>query len=346
MEAIESCRTPALGGQVYHCTPCDQFRYSYHSCQNRHCPKCGNNGATTWLARQRDLLLPVPHFLVTFTLPESLRKLGRSHQKLIYNLLFRTSTAALQKLARDPRFVGGQLGLVGVLQTWTRDLRYHPHIHYLVPAGGLSADGQQWLPAKHPHFLVPVKALGKIFRAKFRDALKKTSLYLQLPPQIWNQDWVVDCEPVGSGQTTLKYLAPYVFRVALSNNRILKLENGQVTFRYQDGQTKMPKRVTLPAPEFIRRFLQHVLPHRFQKVRCFGFFRSQRRQQLQQIKASLGVPTTAKDSLPQPLLTDDTSKQPGPKVIRCPQCGHPMQLVEQLPRQNLTSSPPPPIRSP
>lgn len=345
IEAIENCRTPALGGQVYHGSPCDQFRYSYHSCQNRHCPKCGHDGATTWLARQRDRLLPVPHFLVTFTLPDCLRKLGRSHQKLIYNLLFPTSTAALQKLARDPRFVGGQLGLVGVLQTWTRDLRYPPHIHYLVPAGGLSAEGQ-WLPAKHPKFLLPVKALGKIFRAKFRDALKKTSLYLLLPPQIWNQDWVVDCEPVGSGQAALKYLAPYIFRVALSNHRILKLENGQVTFRYQDGQTKMPKRATLPAPEFIRRFLQHVLPHRFQKVRCFGFFRSQRRQQLQQIKASLAVPTTAKDSLPQPLPTHDTPNQPGPKVIPCPQSGRPMQLVEQLPRQKLTPVAPRSIRPP
>lgn len=203
-----------------------------------------------------------------------------------------------------------------------------------------------WLPAKHFKFLVPVKALGKIFRAKFRDALKKTSLDLQLPPQIWNQDWVVDCEPVGSGQATLKYLAPYVFRVALSNHRILKLQDGQVTFRYQDGQTKMPKRATLPASEFIRRFLQHVLPHRFQKVRCFGFFRSQRRQQLQHIKASLAVPTTANDSLPQPLPTDDTPNQPGPKVIRCPQCARPMQLVEQLPRQKLTPVAPRSIRPP
>jgi hypothetical protein len=122
MEAIENCRTPALGGQVYHCARCDQFRYSYHSCQNRHCPKCGNQAATDWLARQRDRLLHVPHFLLTFTLPDCLRKLARSHQKLIYNLLFRTSAAALQKLARDPRFVGGQLGLVAVLQTWTRHL--------------------------------------------------------------------------------------------------------------------------------------------------------------------------------------------------------------------------------
>jgi hypothetical protein len=198
MEAIENCRTEALGGQVYHCAACDQFRYSYHSCQNRHCPKCGNQGATTWLARQQDRLLPVPHFLVTFTLPDPLRQLARSHQKLIYNLLFRTSATALQKLARDPRFVGGQLGLVGVLQTWTRDLHFHPHIHYLVPAGGLSAEGH-WLPAKHAKFLVPVKALGKIFRAQFRDALKKTALFPQLPHTTWQQPWVVHCEPVGSG---------------------------------------------------------------------------------------------------------------------------------------------------
>jgi hypothetical protein len=344
MEAIENCRTEALGGQVYHCTSCDHYRYSYHSCQNRHCPKCRNDEATTWLARQQKLLLPVIHFLVTFTLPDPLRQLARSHQKLIYNLLFRTSAAALQKLARDPRFVGGQLGLVGVLQTWTRDLRYHPHIHYLIPAGGLSRDGQ-WLPAKHPRFLVPVKALGKIFRAKFRDTLKKTPLYPQVPPQVWNQDWVVDCEPVGSGQATLKYLAPYVFRVALSNNRILKLQDGQVTFRYQDGQTKTQKLATLPAPEFIRRFLQHVLPHRFQKVRYYGLFRAQQRPRLQQLQAWLAVTPKAEDPT-QFAPSPDTPAEPHLKVIRCPQCGRPMQPVERLPRQKPASSPPPPIRSP
>jgi predicted RNA-binding Zn-ribbon protein involved in translation (DUF1610 family) len=344
---MEDCRTEALGGQVYHCTSCDQFRYSYHSCQNRHCPKCGNQGATTWLARQQDLLLPVPHFLVTFTLPDSLRKLARSHQKLVYNLLFRASAAALQKLARDPRFVGGQLGLVGVLQTWTRDIRYHPHVHYLVPAGGLSADGQQWLPAKHPRFLVPVKALAKIFRAKFRHVLKKSPLYSQVPAELWTQPWVVHCEPAGSGQAVLKYLAPYLFRVALSNNRILKLENGQVTFRYQDGQTKRPKLATLPASQFIRRFLQHVLPHRFQKLRYFGFFRSQQRQQLQQIKTSLAVPTSAKDSLStQAPPADNAPTDLASKLIRCPQCGAPMQRVEQLPRHNLTPPASGPIRPP
>jgi Putative transposase len=189
---------------------------------------------------------------------------------------------------------------------------------------------------------VPVKALGKIFRAKFRAALKKTSLDPQVPPPTWKQNWVVHCEPAGSGQAVLKYLAPYVFRVALSNNRILKLENGQVTFRYQDGQTKKQQIATLPAPEFIRRFLQHVLPHRFQKVRCFGFFRPQQRQHLQQIKAGLAVPPSAQHSLPQPLPTDDMPNQPDPKVIRCPHCGRPMQLVEELPRQKLSSGAPRP----
>jgi Putative transposase/Transposase zinc-binding domain len=344
MEAIENCRTEALGGQVYHCTSCDRFRYSYHSCQNRHCPKCRNDDATTWLARQQQLLLPVPHFLVTFTLPDPLRRLARSHQKVIYNLLFHASAAALQKLARDPRFVGGQLGLVGVLQTWTRDLRYHPHIHYLVPAAGLSADGQQWLPAQHPRFLIPVKALGKIFRAKFRNALRKTPLYSQVAAEIWTQPWIVHCEPAGSGQAVLKYLAPYVFRVALSNHRLLKLQDGQVTFRYRDRETNKQKLATLPAPEFIRRFLQHVLPHRFQKVRCFGFFRSQQRSRLQQLHALLTVTPQAED--PTQLSRQDTRDEPHLQVIRCPQCGCPMQLVEQLPRQKLTACAPRRIRPP
>jgi Putative transposase/Transposase zinc-binding domain len=341
MEAIENCRTEALGGQVYHCAACDQFRYSYHSCQNRHCPKCGNQGATNWLARQQDLLLPVPHFLVTFTLPDPLRQLARRHPKLIYSLLFRTSAAALQKLARDPRFVGGQLGLVGVLQTWTRALHYHPHIHYLIPAGGLSADGQ-WLGANHSRFLVPVKALGKIFRAQFRDGLQKTPLYPQVPPQIWKQDWVVHCELVGRGQAALKYLAPYVFRVALSNNRILKLQDGQVTFRYQDGETKQQRTATLPALEFMRRFLQHVLPHRFQKVRYYGFFHPQHRHRLQQVKAALAVTPAAENPLPDLAPNYHTQLEPQPKAILCPQCGRPMQLLEQLPRP----SPARPLRPP
>jgi hypothetical protein len=196
------------------------------------------------------MLLPVPYFMLTFTLPEGLRDLARRRQKLIYRLLFRASAAATQELAHDPRFVGGQIGMIGVLQTWTRDLAYHPHVHYLVPGGGLSPHGERWLPSR-ANFLLPVKALSVLFRAKFRDALRRTDLFEQVPAEVWRQPWVVHCQPVGDGTTALKYLAPYVFRVAISNRRILKLEHGMVTFTYKDGQSGQKKTRTVSTEEFI-----------------------------------------------------------------------------------------------
>ena len=222
MQDIETCRTESLGGQVYFCSQCQVQRYSYHSCQNRHCPKCQNEQANDWLQAQKELLLPTHHFLVTFTLPAELRALARSHQKTIYNLLFRASAAALQQLAQDPRFVGARLGMVGVLHTWTRQLLYHPHVHYIVTGGGLTADGR-WRSSRKD-FLVPVKALSPIFRAKFRDQLKKSALFAAVAPRVWRKDWVVHSEAVGSGQQAFTYLAPYIFRVAISNSRLLKLE--------------------------------------------------------------------------------------------------------------------------
>jgi hypothetical protein len=333
MRAIEQCRTPALGGHVYHCHDCDETQYQYHSCRNRHCPKCQNDKAQQWLEKQQDLLLPVPYFLITVTLPSELRRVARSHQKLVYDLLFRTSAASLQKLAQDARFVGGQLGLVGVLHTWGRRLAYHPHVHYLVPAGGLAADGT-WLPASKT-FLFPVKALSRIFRAKFRDALRKTDCFADVPAAAWEKEWVVHCEPVGNGLAALKYLAPYVFRVAISNNRILKLAQGKVTFRYRDSDTGKLEICTLAAGEFIRRFLQHVLPKGFVKVRYYGFFSSGLRKRLAVLRQQL-------DSSPpdQPLLPEDTGRDadtdtqpvdqqlPSPSAdhdVRCPSCGQVMQ---------------------
>ncbi len=236
MQDIEQCRTATLGGQVYYCQKCAERRYSYHSCKNRHCPKCQNEQANEWLQEQQNLLLPVNHFLVTFTLPAELRAVARSNQKLIYNLLFRASSAALLKLAQDPRFSGAQIGMVGVLHTWTRQLLYHPHVHYIVTGGGLTQDGS-WQSSR-PDFLVSVKALSPIFRAKFRDHLKKTELFAQVGEQAWKKKWVVHSEPVGTGEAVFKYLAPYVFRVAISNNRILKLEQGQVTFKYKESATE------------------------------------------------------------------------------------------------------------
>ena len=168
MQDIEQCRTEALGGNIYYCEPCQEHHYSYRSCKNRHCPKCQQDQAQEWLHTQKALLLPGPHFMVTFTLPDELRRLARSHQQAMYNILFRSSAAALQGLASDPRFIGGNLGMVGVLHTWTRAMHYHPHVHYLVPGGGLSADGQDWLPSRED-FLVHVKPLSMLFRAKCRE---------------------------------------------------------------------------------------------------------------------------------------------------------------------------------
>ena len=329
MHAIEACRTEALGGQVYRCPHCDTTRYAYHSCRNRHCPTCQHDAAQDWLVRQQELLLPVPYFLVTFTLPGALRAVAFQHQSLVYDLLFRASAAALQQLAQDPRFLGAQLGMVGVLQTWTRDLRYHPHIHYLVPGGGLAPDGRAWMTAK-ADFLVHGKPLAVLFRAKLRAALRQTELWASIPSTVWYQDWVVDCRPVGNGRTALKYLAPYVFRVALSNNRIVAMQDGQVTFRYQDGDTRQTRTCTLPAETFIARFLQHILPKGFVKVRYYGLFRVGARQQLARLRAQLVLQQRTTDLLPPPGATPPSTAARGPT---CPDCGQLMVQERRLPAQ-------------
>jgi hypothetical protein len=324
MRAIERCRTAELGGHVYACEECDETQYQYHSCRDRHCPKCQNDKAQQWLEKQQDMLFPVRYFLLTFTLPDKLRRLARSHQKLFYALLFRTSASATQKLAQDSRFVGGQIGMVGVLHTWGRNLAYHPHIHYLVPAGGLAADGQTWLPASKSFFL-PVKALSRIFRAKFRDALRKTDCFDDVPADVWEREWIVHCQPVGKGLSTLKYLAPYIFRVAISNNRILKLANDQVTFRYRTTDTGTLRTSTLAAEEFIRRFLQHVLPKGFVKVRYYGFLAPGCRKRLAVLRQLLGgfpcTPPSALDS-DDTVASDATTSN---SIPLCPSCGRQMR---------------------
>jgi hypothetical protein len=331
MGAIERCRTAALGGHAYTCESCGETQYQYHSCRNRHCPKCQNDKAQKWLEKQQDLLLPVPHFLVTITLPSELRRLARSHQKQVYDLFFRTSAAAMQHLARDPRYVGGQMGMLGVLHTWGRNLSYHPHLHFLIPGGGLTTDEQTWLPSRND-FLLPVKALSRIVRAKFRDALRQALLFDLVPASVWRQPWVVHCQPVGHGLTALKYLAPYIFRVAISNNRILKLAGGKVTFRYRASDTGKLRTCTLAAEEFIRRFLQHALPKRFVKVRYYGFLASGCRQRLASIRQQLDNPPA--DQAPdldhrtdaESQTDDQPADDPLPNlVLLCPSCGQVMQ---------------------
>jgi hypothetical protein len=336
MTAIEQCRTEALGGHVYTCSQCATTCYHYHSCRNRHCPTCQHGQAQTWLAKQHERLLPVPYFLVTFTLPAQLRRVTRQNQRKLYALLFRSSATALQQLAADPRFLGGQIGMVGVLQTWTRDLRYHPHIHYLVPGGALAPDGASWLIAKGK-VLVHVKPLAKLFRGKVRAGLRQLGLEKEVPSETWSKAWVVDCRPVGSGQAALKYLAPYIFRVALSNNRIVGVTNDQVTFRYRVGDTKKTKTCTLPAEKFIGRFLQHVLPKGFVKVRSFGLFRSGNRPLLAKVREVLAAPGIA---CPIALIAAGTAQSAAAlaQSSYCPACGAVMQ-VTRIPRMTSRSPP-------
>jgi hypothetical protein len=333
LRAIEACRTEALGGHIYICPACATRRYSYHSCRNRHCPRCQHAATQRWLAQQQARLLPVPYFLITFTLPASLRAVARQQPRTLYTLLFRASAAAVQQLAQDPRFLGGQIGMIGVLQTWTRDLRFHPHVHYLVPAIALAPDGTLCRP-RNPAFLVAAKPLAILFRAKLRAALRQTDLYQHIPRATWQQPWVVDCRAVGSGTAALKYLAPYIFRVALSNNRIVGVEADRVTFRYRDGATKQLRTCTLGALAFIGRFLQHVLPHGFVKVRYYGLFRMGNRRALEQVRALLGPPEQTGTSLAS-VPPADPPPLPSPSaVLCCPACGQPMQLLSTIAGQS------------
>jgi len=322
MQDIEQCRTEALGGQLFYCEPCQQYHYSYHSCKNRHCPKCQNDQAEVWLHHHKRFLLPLTHFLVTFTLPDPLRALARRNQKSLYNILFRTSSEALQALALDPRFIGGRIGMVGVLHTWTRDLLYHPHIHYIVPGGGLSGD-DTWRPSRQD-FLCHVKPLSVLFRAKFRDQLKKTDLFPLVDEPVWKIDWVVHCQPVGSGEHAFRYLAPYIFRVAISNNRILTLEDGHVTFQYKDSASAQRKTCPLTAEEFLRRFLQHILPDGFVKVRYYGLLNPKNRHLLNRARALLTATATQPTPILHPLVKQPTA------APRCPHCGSSLILVQTL----------------
>ena len=319
LQAIQQCRTAALGGQVYGCTNCGKLQYSYHSCGNRHCPKCHGQRTERWLQQQRDRLLPCPYFLLTFTLPSELRALARSQQKLLYGLLLNTAAASLQKLCADPQWLGAQAALMGVLHTWTRAMLYHPHAHFLVSAGGLSVDGRRWVPAQHPKFLVPVRALSVIFRTEVRDRLKRAGLLPHVPAKVWKQKWVVHAQHAGSGQKVLDYLGRYVFRIAISNSRLETLAQGQVTFRYRDNRTQQLKRVRLPVQEFVQRLVQHVLPRGLTKVRHYGLSSSACGPRHAAARALLHGASPP----PPPLLLPPPAHQPVPQPpeLRCPHCG-------------------------
>jgi len=354
LQRLLACRTPALGGALHHCPQCDHRHFSYHSCNDRHCPQCGGQDTQQWLIDNAALLLPVNHFLVTFTVPEALRRWIRSHPAIAYELLLRASSQALQDLAKNPKRLGATLGLLGVLHTWTRTLEYHPHVHFLVPGGGLSLDQRQWISSR-PKFLLPVKALSDRCRTLFAEALQKRmpEALADLPAKVWTQRWVVHSAAVGSGQKALSYLSRYVFKTATGNRHLQLLPNGRLRWPFRQSATGAWRHIELQPFEFLRRFLQHVLPASFHRVRRFGWWHPGARAKLKRVRALLKLPPllspAEQAAWAPPARNPQYSPGAAPQAevlksapLRCPHCGSKLVMIGQWhPQPWLRNSLPP-----
>jgi hypothetical protein len=319
LNAITACRTSACGLVIYQCKRCGTFHKMFRSCGNRHCPVCQNHKTQRWLQRQLQWQLPGHHFMITFTVPQSLRQAIRSHQRKAYGALFSASSQTLKALAATTRFVGGDLsGFFGVLHTWGRQLQYHPHIHYIVPGGAVSKSHGTWHPSP-VSFFAPVRVMSTIFRAKLRDELKGLDVLQYVDPDVWNQDFIVNCQAVGNCQESIRYLAPYVFKVAISNSRIIKVEDGKVWFRYKKPRSNRWRTMALDTMEFMRRFLQHVLPTGFMKVRHYGFMNSASSVELKKVSSLIELAYGFEVEVPEVEQHDDL-------YPRCPDCGGQLEV--------------------
>jgi hypothetical protein len=341
LNRILRCRTALMGGHLFKCPGCGDFHYQYHSCNNRHCPQCGQADADHWLARQRQrLLLPVPYFLVTFTVPEPLRRWIRSNLAAGLDTLFSSSSQALQDLAANPRRLGAQLGMLGVLHTWSRTLIFHPHIHFLIPGGGLSSDGRRWVAAR-ANYLFAVKALGARCRTLFQQLLQRRhpDLMAQIPAKVWAQSWVVHCQPVGSGEKALRYLSRYIFKTATSNRPVHLLPEGKIRWTYRDSQTGRFASLDLLPDDLISRFLQHVLPQGYCRVRFFGWAHPAAKVRGNRVRALFKRPPVLSQAEmhawqpahlpPGPLAEPEPSHSANPKHWQpiCRRCQTPMLVV-------------------
>lgn len=323
IHAICNCGTGLFGTHLFSCGGCGAPHSADGSCGNRHCPSCQAGKSDEWLRKMEGKVLPVNYFMVTFTVPQELRGLIRSNQKAAYAALFKAASDAMKKLAKDPRFVGcDTAGFTGILHTWTRRLEYHPHVHFIVPGGGLGKGGGEWKPSGAA-FFVHAAPLSKIYRAKFIALLKKEGL--EVPPCVWDPDWVVDCRAVGNGKKALKYLAQYVFRVAIAPSRILKVSDTEVLFKYRRSGERKWRRCTLKIFEFMRRYLQHTLPHGFMKVRHFGFMAANAKVPLQKIRELIcALYEILVELLPK-------KKKPHRAPWKCATCGGPVRWREFIP---------------
>jgi len=285
LSAISRCRTGELGHVIFACGGCQRQHWVGRSCGNRHCPSCQHEKTQKWLQKQTDRLLPVQHCLVTFTVPDELRSLLRACPKQGYDAIFNAGAGTIQKLLANPKWLGSSnVGFFGVLHTWGRDpMIFHPHVHFVVPCGGVSEDGTKWL-ATPSTFLFPEAVASPIYRQKFREILRAEDLEKHVDPTVWHRWWEVNVQPVSDGRAVLKYLSPYVFRVAISDNRILECTETSVTFKYTPSKSKTTKTRTVEGCQFVRGFLQHALPKGFRKVRHYGWMASNSRTTLDRIK--------------------------------------------------------------
>jgi Putative transposase/Transposase zinc-binding domain len=342
MRAIELCRTAALGGHVDQCDHCGHQTISYNSCRNRHCPKCQSLAKAQWLEDRQAELLPVEYFHVVFTLPDSLAPLALQNQKVMYNLLFRAASDTFLRRAADPQHLGARIGFLAILHTWGQTLRHHPHVHCVVPAGGLSPDGQRWISCRKG-FLLPVRVLSRLFRRLFLEGLQQAfdqhqlQCHGQLQPlaepkgfarlldRCRHTEWVVYAKPpFGGPAQVLEYLGRYTHHVAISNHRLLTCEEGNVSFRWKDYRHHNHQRVmTLDAAEFIRRFLLHILPAGFVRIRYFGWLSNRHRaENLARCRQLLAVPESPPPAEPPPLhWTTRYQQLTGLDPTLCPQCG-------------------------
>jgi hypothetical protein len=358
LRAIRRCRTAALGGHLDQCTRCGhRAPISYNSCRDRHCPKCQIAARDRWIAARRQELLPTRYLHVVFTLPHRLAPLVLQNKKVLYGLLFRTSAETLLEVARDPRHLGAEIGFFSVLHTWSQKLKIHPHVHCVVPAGGLSLDHTRWVRSRDNYFL-PKEVLREVFRGKFVDALEQAfqngqlrfegDLKLLAQPKIFaawlrplfRQDWVVYLKPPFGGPAyVLHYLGRYTHRVAISNHRLVSLTDGQVTFRWRDSaHHNEQKLLSLSLDEFLCRFLLHILPKGFVRIRNFGFLANRKRATLLPLCLQLLGSAQQPPAEPHPSSTEDFSDS-----WRCPKCGGPMKVIARLTAAEIQLRSPPRI---
>jgi hypothetical protein len=327
VHAITQCRTAALGGHLALCTQCQRTHLLYHSCRHRACPQCGGDSTARWLAHQEQLLLPTAYYHVVFTLPAELRRVVRANQRVLINVLFQAAFESLAALCADPHWLGGRIGALAVLHTWTRSLQWHPHIHMLVPAGALAADGRTWLAPKRRRkaFFVPVRPLAEYFRGRFLNLARRALPHVHLPQIPWGKRWVVFIKPaVRDPQRVLHYLGRYVHRTALTDKAIVGCDDKTVSFAYRDSRDQQRKCMTLPAHEFVRRFLQHVPPKGLHRVRVFGLLHAAHRITLKRVQ----LLTAAHAPTPVPAVLDSGLQR---SPLRCPHCLHAtLRLLRRL----------------